>query len=108
MLIDEFPVLIGGTQAAPQTQSQSFTLENCPGGLGSNRCSADTWDLQWLGGLPIGTCLGTDQNQSFTQAFSLQTGPETAQKNFPLSITNSVSKGNFNRTLKADITITNK
>jgi hypothetical protein len=91
-----------GSQSAPSPLTASFDLVNCPGGIGSNQCVADIDDIIYLG--HTNTCLAANENQSFTQAFSVTIGaPPGAQ--FPITTTNSVSVGNFNGALKADVTI---
>ena len=62
-----------GTPPAPATQTTSYTLQNCPGGIGSNMCTADIIDIQYLG--LSQTCLALNENQAFVQGFSVGIGP---------------------------------
>ncbi len=86
-----------GAGTVPDPLTEAFDLANCPGG--TQGCFADVVDNIYMG--HSGTCLGTNENQSFTQAFSVKIG----QNNFPLTIQNSVARGNFQGTLKADVII---
>ena len=90
-----------GTPPQPDTLKVSVLLQNCPGGIGSDRCEADILDIQSMAP-DNGTCLNVDQNQTFTQGFSVAVG----ETNFPLTMINKVSKRNFGGVLKDDITIT--
>jgi hypothetical protein len=92
-----------GTLPAPTPPApQSLDLVNCPGGIGSSQCGADFTDLVYMG--HTNTCLAVNETQSFTQAFSVTIGTSPGAQ-FPITTTNSVSRGNFNGTLKADVTI---
>ena len=84
-----------GSQPAPSTSTKTTDLVNAP--------YADLFDTVALfHAYP--TCLATNENQSFTQAFSLTYGGKT----FPLTLTNSISRGNVGGTLRDDVTITHQ
>ena len=76
-------------------------MVNCPGSQG---CFGDVIDTIALAHTAP-TCLGANENQMFTQAFSATIGAGTAAISYPLTIQNSVAMGSFNSTLKVDVNI---
>lgn len=81
-----------GFGSAPQPLSRMIDLVNAPYG--------DVLDTVGLA-FPSPHWLTNNQNQSMTQVLSLTYGSRT----FPLTLTNSISMGNFSGTLKDDVTI---
>jgi hypothetical protein len=81
-----------GTGSAPSPLTLTIDLVNSP--------QADLLDTTSLAH-KYPTCLATNENQSFTQAFSLTYGGKT----FPLSLTNSISMGSFDGSLADNVTI---
>jgi hypothetical protein len=52
------------------------------------------------------TCLGSNDNQSFNQNFTVTVGSAPNQTTYNMTLTNSFSRGRFSGTYKDDITIT--
>lgn len=92
---------VGPAGEEPTLGAQTVDLDHAP--YGYPTAYADLGDIMALYHT-YPTCLATSENMSFTQAFSLSYQGKT----FPLSLTNNVSMGNFNGTLKADVVIATK